>query len=76
MTSQQVKLKLRDEQVMQMAIQHQMDGVRKLYDAAVAMGNEEMSGMYRGQLHDLLDTQLDNSHTIMNLLKQLFSSQD
>lgn len=76
MTSQQVKLKLRDEQVMQMAIQHQMDGVRKLYDAAVAMGNEEMSGMYRGQLHDLLDTQLDNSHTIMNLLKQLFSAQD
>lgn len=72
MTTEEARAKLREAQIKHVAIQHQTDGIKQLYSAAIAMSNNQLSDTYRQQLHDLLDTQLDNSSEIMELSKASF----
>lgn len=76
MTRSEMMRTLRDEQVKSLSMEHQYAGVRKLYDAAIAMNNSELSDTYRTQLHQLLDEQLDNASVVMNLTKKLFLEQN
>lgn len=71
MQRSEVEQKLRDALVKQVAIQHQMDGLRKLHDAAMVMGNNLLVATYRQQMHDLLDLQLDTQSEICSLTRNI-----
>lgn len=55
-------------------MEHQRDAIRKLYDAASMMNNNVLTDTYRRQLHDLLDVQLDNSSSLMQITRSLIDS--
>jgi len=66
-----IEQKLRDALVKQVAVQHQMDGLRKLHDAAMVMDNRSLVAVYRQQMHDLLDLQLDTQSEICSLTRNI-----
>lgn len=66
--------RMRDAQIQAVAIEHQRDAIRKLYDAATMMNNGTLAEGYRQQLHDLLDVQLDNSSSLMQITRSLIDS--
>jgi hypothetical protein len=69
----ELEQKLRDALVKGVAVQHQMDGLRKLHDAAMVMQNNELAMTYRQQMHDLLDIQLDTQSEVTSLTRSLVS---
>jgi Spy/CpxP family protein refolding chaperone len=66
--------RMRDLQMQSIATDHQRDAIRKLYDAATMMNDGKLADTYRQQLHDLLDAQLDNSSSLMQLTRTLIDS--
>lgn len=67
--------RLQDEVVTQVAIEHQMEGTKRLYDACVLMGDNLGSDAHRQSLHTLLDIKLDIAAAIQVLSRQLAQSE-
>lgn len=65
---------MRELQIQAVAIEHQREAIRKLYDAATMMNNGKLAEGYRQQMHDLLDVQLDNSSSLMQITRSLIDS--
>lgn len=76
MTREQVQAKLKEEIVKQVAMGHQMEATRKLHEAAAIMANNPLCEMYREQMHNLLDLQLDTLMSISLLTRQLVDLKD
>lgn len=68
-----VEAKISEELVKQVAIQHQMDGLRKMYDSATLLNNQKLAQQHRDHLHACLDMQLDAAASVMLLSRQLAS---
>lgn len=66
---------LRDDQIKLISIEHQKDGIVKLFDAAAVMANGALAELYRQQLHDLLDIQLDTKISTFSLTRKLLDRQ-
>jgi ABC-type branched-subunit amino acid transport system ATPase component len=66
--------RMRELQIQAVAIEHQREAIRKLYDAASMMNNGKLAEGYRQQLHDLLDVQLDNSSSLSQVTRSLIDS--
>ena len=65
---------MRELQIQSVAISHQRDAIIKLYDAAAMMNNTMLAEGYRQQLHDLLDVQLDNTSSLMQITRTLIDT--
>lgn len=68
--------RLQDEVVRQVAIGHQMEGTKCMYDACVLMGDNLGSDAHRQSLHTLLDIKLDVAATIQVISRSLTSAQE
>lgn len=66
--------RMRELQIQAVAISHQRDALVKLYDAAAMMNNGTLAEGYRQQLHDLLDVQLDNTSSLMQVTRTLIDT--
>jgi ABC-type dipeptide/oligopeptide/nickel transport system ATPase subunit len=66
--------KMRELQIQSVAISHQRDAIIKLYDAAAMMNNTSLAERYRGELHDLLDVQLDTTSSLMQITRSLIDT--
>lgn len=66
--------KLRDEQVKMVAVEHQREGIKKLFDAACMMQNGPLMEKYRRELHDLLDLHLDCADAVMQMTRKVFAN--
>lgn len=75
MTRNDILQKLKDDTIRQVALEHQMTGVRKMYDASVLMGDNVGAERLRTDLHTLLDMQLDIVSTTMALTRALAGHQ-
>lgn len=67
----ELQQKLREETIKGVSIQHQFEGILKLYEAAVIMNNYALMEVYRQQAHDLLDVKLDTCNSIGRLAHQM-----
>lgn len=66
--------RMRELQIQAVAITHQRDALHKLYDAATTVNNGKLAEGYRQQLHDLLDVQLDNTASLMQVTRTLIDT--
>jgi hypothetical protein len=71
MKREDIEKKMSEELVKQVAIQHQIDGLRKMHDAAVLFGNQELAQQHRDHIHASVDAQLDAAASVMLLSRQL-----
>jgi hypothetical protein len=62
---------LRELQIRTVAMEHQRDAIRKLYDSAAMMNNTPLVDSYRQQMHDLLDLQLDTASGLMQITRSI-----
>lgn len=73
-TREQLLDRMRELQIQAIAVEHQRDGLRKLYDAAITMNNTKLAEGYRTQLHDLLDVQLDTASSLMQVMRSIIDT--
>jgi hypothetical protein len=66
--------RMRELQIQAVAMEHQREAIRKLYDAASMVNNTGLAAGYRQQLHDLLDIQLDNTSSLMQVTRTLIDT--
>lgn len=69
-----LQARMREEIIRQMALEHQMEGARKMYDAALLMSDQAGAQMHRDNLHTLLDCKLDSAASVQLLVRQLAES--
>lgn len=73
MKREDVERRMSELMLQQVACDHQMQGLRRLHDSAVIVGNADLANQYREQLHAVLDTLLDAANSNMVLARQLAS---
>lgn len=65
----EIMAKLRKEQIELIALMSRWEGTKKLYEGACVMGANDAADVFRQQLHDILDRQLDLTATSTALSK-------
>lgn len=68
MTPEQKQAKLIDAQVQISAARLQLEGVRKMYEAALTLRDNARADTYRATIHNLVDLELDSTAIIYNIL--------
>lgn len=76
MNREQINAAMQKGLVTATAINMNIEGARKNYDAACVIGNAVLADKIRKDLHALLDVQLDHSMAQMALAAKLMTSED
>lgn len=66
--------RLHEAVVRQVALDHQMEGIKRLYDACVLMADNPGADTHRQSLHTILDMKLDVASSIQVISKILAGS--
>lgn len=76
LTKGQINKAMQDEIMRMTATSYRYEGVKKQFDAACLMGDNNLSDTLRFQLHSLLDITLDSVGTQMALTRKLLELPD
>lgn len=66
-----IQKKINEECIRQVVLDSQMEGTRKLHDAALLLGDNGAAQVFRENMHTLLDAKLDGASSVMVLTRQL-----
>lgn len=61
--------KVKELQLRRTAMDRQTEGIKKLYESALILGNSKLTDDYRQQLHFILDSELDCTAEIVQCVK-------
>lgn len=76
MNREQIMQRMKDEQMRMLALTHQYEGTKKLFDAAAMSNNGVQCDELRFQLHTLLDAQLDLVASTMILTRAFMDANE
>lgn len=71
MKRDEIERRMTDLMVQQVAIEHQIQGLRRMHDSAVLVNQMELASQYREQIHTATDALLDAANSVMLLTRQL-----
>lgn len=66
-----IERRMTELMVQQVAIEHQIQGLRRMHDSAILVNQGELATQYREQIHTAMDALLDAATSVMLLTRQL-----